>query len=459
MLPNGRTYGSVKATASAALDLVGRDVPLVLHGGQRRVAAPGRLFGMLARLGQVGGTDEPGQERRLGGAELRIAHVEAEVGLAGGGHAVGAAAEVDGVEIALEDVLLRHLPLELDAQHRLVDLAGDRLLAGEVEGGLHVLLGDGGPALAHPLTPQVPVERPGDAERVDALVLEEVTVFGGDHGVDEDLRDLPVGDVGPVAVVLPHHPGHGVLGVALARLHVGGADVARLREGLDLRQLRLGEEDADADGRRQHHQADEEQGPSDPPDQAALVAPAPTPTPAGVVRATGTASGHAGDARAPRVIGSTRTAGVTPPLGTAEPPDRQGRRAAAPPLPRPPAAPRPGCGAHGPLGTAGPGPCGGRDPRAGARACHRVGGGGARRGREGQPGAPGSTREDSRQHEGADGGLRLGVERGFRRPAGAGGHARRTSGRRRSVLQPCRGQETTEAGARTATSPDTTGLR
>ena len=40
--------------------------------------------------------------------------------------------------------------------------------------------------------------RPGDADGVDAAVLEEVAVLGGEHGVDEHLGHLVERDVDPV---------------------------------------------------------------------------------------------------------------------------------------------------------------------------------------------------------------------------------------------------------------------
>ena len=53
---------------------------------------------------------------------------------------------------------------------------------------------------------------PGDADGVDAAVLEVVAVLGGEHGLDEDLGDVVEDDVDPV--LLAEQPGGGVVLVA-----------------------------------------------------------------------------------------------------------------------------------------------------------------------------------------------------------------------------------------------------
>src|SRR5690606_13052626 len=111
-----------------------------------------------------------------------------EVGLGGGLYAVGAATEVGGVEVALEDLLLAELLLELQRDHGLADLALVALLAREVED-LHVLLRDGGRALAGVAT-GVGEERAQDALGVDPLVGPERLVLRGDDGVLQRLRHL-----------------------------------------------------------------------------------------------------------------------------------------------------------------------------------------------------------------------------------------------------------------------------
>ena len=172
----------------------------------------------------------------------RPCDVVAEPGPRRGLHAVGAAAEVHGVEVAGEDLLLGDLLLELDRHHRFLDLAGGGLLGREVRL-LHVLLGDGGAALADALAPDVAVRGPGDAHGVDAAVLEEVPVLGGQHGVAQHRRDLVVGDQDAVlgAVELGHGVGRRCSSTCTSR----GAD----ERGLLLDRRHLGVDRAARPGR------------------------------------------------------------------------------------------------------------------------------------------------------------------------------------------------------------------
>src|SRR3546814_18241691 len=81
-------------------------------------------------------------------------------------YAVGATTEVDGVQVALEDLVLLELALELHREDGLLHLAGDAPLGGQVRV-LDVLLGDRRTALADAAAPAVVVERPLDAAGLD----------------------------------------------------------------------------------------------------------------------------------------------------------------------------------------------------------------------------------------------------------------------------------------------------
>ena len=101
------------------------------------------------------------------------------------------------VEVALEDLVLRELPLDLHREQRLLDLALVGLL-GREERELHVLLGDGGGAGLDAAGHEVLDERADDGEVVDTGVLVEAGVLGGEHRIDDDLRDLIQRDGVPV---------------------------------------------------------------------------------------------------------------------------------------------------------------------------------------------------------------------------------------------------------------------
>ena len=117
--------------------------------------------------------------------------VLAEVGLRRRLDAVRPAAEVDLVQVRLEDLLLRPVPLDLDrpasspsacastsSTRREVDLAGE-------------LLGDGAAALPGEVAgADVLQERAREAGEVDAGVLVEPTILDGDDRVLQPLGDL-----------------------------------------------------------------------------------------------------------------------------------------------------------------------------------------------------------------------------------------------------------------------------
>ena len=68
-------------------------------------------------------SDQPGEQCRLGRRELT--DVLPEKVLGSGAHAVGALTEVNGVEVALQDLVLRELALEPDRERGLFHLAPD----------------------------------------------------------------------------------------------------------------------------------------------------------------------------------------------------------------------------------------------------------------------------------------------------------------------------------------------
>jgi hypothetical protein len=102
--------------------------------------------------------------------------------------AASAAAEVDGVEVALEDLLLGELPLQLEAEERLLRLARERALLREVED-LDVLLGDRRGALGG-VGAGVAPRGPDDALQVQPVVAVERPVLGGDDGLLHVLRHV-----------------------------------------------------------------------------------------------------------------------------------------------------------------------------------------------------------------------------------------------------------------------------
>ena len=103
--------------------------------------------------------------------------------------AVRAVPEVDGVEIGGEDLVLLPPLLELPGERRFEELAPDRLLARQVRV-LDELLRDRRAALHDAAMRDVGPERPRHAAHVDAAVLVEALVLGGDDRVLHPRRDV-----------------------------------------------------------------------------------------------------------------------------------------------------------------------------------------------------------------------------------------------------------------------------
>ena len=184
------------------------------------LACPLRVLGRLvARRRADGG----GEHRALLRGEVGGGGAGAEVGPAGGLDAVRAAAEVDRVEVVLEDLLLAALAGHLQRDEHLLDLARVGAVRGE-EGVLGVLLRDRRAALLHaPAATHVGEQRAGDAARADAGLGVEAAVLGREHRLLRRLAHLrqrhqhavgpEAGELGAVGVAQDGRLlGHGVLG-------------------------------------------------------------------------------------------------------------------------------------------------------------------------------------------------------------------------------------------------------
>jgi hypothetical protein len=254
VLALGGDLGELRQPLDGGVALLGRDGAHLGHAVEDvGVADLEVLLGLLAvgrvvlrRVVEHGGEDG-------GLAEVQVLGRVVEVGLGGGLDAIGAAAEVDGVEVALEDLLLAELLLDLQRDDGLADLALVALLAGEVED-LDVLLGDRRRALAG-IAAGVGEERAQDALGVDALVGPEGLVLRGDHRVLHGLRHLRQRDRDAVLVLVV---GAELL-LAVAVVDEGGLRLER----------RVGR--GDADRLVEHHDdATEDEGTDDTEDREDL---------------------------------------------------------------------------------------------------------------------------------------------------------------------------------------------
>ena len=134
------------------------------------------------------------------------AQLLAEIVERGGGYAVGAHAEVDLVEVELENLVLRIGALDADGEDCFLELAVELLLARQQEVLGH-LLGDGGGAFGALLAVvlQVVEHRARDAGEVEAAVLVEALVLGGQERGDHQLgHDVDRHEDAPLAGVFGH---------------------------------------------------------------------------------------------------------------------------------------------------------------------------------------------------------------------------------------------------------------
>ena len=179
--------------------LIGADVTLLAHQAEHHLGpVNGSLHVGCGRI-LARGLDEAGDDRCLTDAE--VGSGVAEEFARGGVDPVSAAAEIDLVEIELENLLFRELPLERECKHRLARLAIRGPIAVE-EQVARQLLGDrrGAPD---------PRARTGDpfdhrarqAHGIDAEVRAEPLVLHRDHGIRHVLGGVAVID--PVAETWP----------------------------------------------------------------------------------------------------------------------------------------------------------------------------------------------------------------------------------------------------------------
>ena len=231
---------------------LGRQPPHLDHAVERvRHALVGTLLGVGpdARIHVLRVVDDGGEERALHSRQL--GDVLVEVRLRRSLDAVRPAPEVDVVEVGLQDLVLAHLLIDLEADDDLLHLAGDRLVLRQ-EVVLHPLLRQRRAALAATVTGEVVDEGARDARRGDAAVRVEAAVLGGDERVLHVDRHLVQLDG---VTVRRREAAH-------LRLAVGVVD-----DGDRLRRLRVGlgdvDEQVEADEREHGQQHEAREGEQD----------------------------------------------------------------------------------------------------------------------------------------------------------------------------------------------------
>ncbi len=188
---DARRFLFVRAEGDGRIDrlpiLIGFDVVLLQHAMKDVVPPRHRLHRMEDRAVRHRRADESRDRRRLRNRQLL--RVLAEVEPRRRFDAVGAVPEVHLIRVELEDLVLREVLLDVDRQEHLVDLAAKALLGREED-----LLGELLRQRRRPFDllagDEVLQAGAEDRFRIDAAVVVEVGILGGDDGVDQGGRHV-----------------------------------------------------------------------------------------------------------------------------------------------------------------------------------------------------------------------------------------------------------------------------
>ena len=167
------------------------DEAVALHAVDDVLLPARGALGVADRVVGAGRLRQAGQHGGLGHGQVGQRLAEVDVGRRR--KAVGPLPQEDLVHVDLQDLRLAQLPLDLECQQDLVDLAGEGLLGAQVEVARH-LHGDGRRALALGL---VELRQRGarHAQVVDPAVAVEAGVLDGQHRLLHHLGDLGDGRV------------------------------------------------------------------------------------------------------------------------------------------------------------------------------------------------------------------------------------------------------------------------
>ena len=162
-----------------------------MHQLEHQVASHAGTLPVSMRRDAVRRLDDRGEQRRLGDRQLAGTLPEVEARRLS--HAVdlrrAALAEVDLIQVGLEDRLLVVPGLDEQGHHGLGELSLQGLLGGEEEV-LDELLGQRARTLTDAPRPEVRDERAGDAAEIDTMVTLEALILDGQHRVGEMTRQV-----------------------------------------------------------------------------------------------------------------------------------------------------------------------------------------------------------------------------------------------------------------------------
>ena len=188
----------VRRILVAAIDRIGRIAPGAEHLAFGHEAGIDQIVQHHVGAGAGGGQvdvrrvfgrrlEQSGEHR--GFRKIDVAHRLVEIEMRRAVDAEGAAAHIGAVEIEFQDFVLGEPGLQPDREKRLVDLALDGALVAQ-EQVLRELLGNRRAALPHAAGLRVGHQRARRAGDVDAEMVVEAAVLGGERRLDQIVRKI-----------------------------------------------------------------------------------------------------------------------------------------------------------------------------------------------------------------------------------------------------------------------------
>ena len=176
------------------IGLVSGNVAVADHQIEHGALPSRRRLWMFERVVARRILQQPGQEGAL--RQVELACMDAEIRLRRGLDADGEVAVVAGIHVQRQQLIFAVVTLQPPCQPRLAQFPAQRALAAlvlrQVEGACK-LLAEGAGARERPFAAPVAPCGAGDGQQIDARMLVEAAVFGGDGGLAAGERDLREG--------------------------------------------------------------------------------------------------------------------------------------------------------------------------------------------------------------------------------------------------------------------------
>src|SRR6266446_1284056 len=165
------------------------------HAIQNGIALNRGTFGIFQRRKSVRTANQAREQRSFGQIQLRRAL--AEISLRSCFNAVTAGAEIDAVDVELENLVFGEIALDAQSDHCFQQFAADGA-ASEWETVAGELLGDATGAFLGRAAQDIVNKRTQNSAPVNSTVLIKTRILPGQHGIDKKGRDLIERNLQPV---------------------------------------------------------------------------------------------------------------------------------------------------------------------------------------------------------------------------------------------------------------------